>query len=169
MSVPDETIHLSLLVINDDAKIRSTIETYLVDRGHRVFLAENGPNGLKILQRESIDIVITDVKMTGMDGFEVLQEVKRLSPGTEVIIITGFKEIENAFRAIREGAFDFFTKPLKIQDLSASLQRTLRFQALRREKDRVQAQLDRLTEPSGGLSAILGAGSAVQAVKDQIR
>ena len=50
MSVPDKTIHLSLLVIDDDAKIRSTIETYLADRGHRVLLAENGPNGLKILQ-----------------------------------------------------------------------------------------------------------------------
>ncbi len=84
-------------------------------------------------------------------------------------MITGFQEIENAFRAMREGAFDFFTKPLKVQDLSASLQRTLRFQTLRREKDRVQQQLDQLQKHrAGDIQTLLGTSSAIQDIKDQI-
>ena len=111
MSTTENSVPMSVLVIDDDAKIRQALDTYLSDRGHGVHLAEAGPEGLEILQRESIDIVISDVHMPGMDGFEVLDEIQRLSPGTEVIIITGFREIENAFRAMRQGAFDFFTKP----------------------------------------------------------
>jgi len=164
-----ENITLSVLVIDDDPDIRQSIETYLVDRGHRVALAASGEDGLDILRKETVDIVITDVKMPGMDGFEVLREVQNISLQIDVIMITGFQEIENAFRAMREGAFDFFTKPLKVQDLSASLQRTVRFQTLRREKDRVQQQLDQLQKHRPeGIQTILGTSSATQTVKDQI-
>ena len=164
-----ESVTLSVLVIDDDPDIRRSVETYLNDRGHQVVLAATGEEGLDHLQKETVDIVITDVKMPGMDGFEVLREVRNLSPQIDVIMITEFQEIENAFRAMREGAFDFFTKPLKVQDLSASLQRTLRFQSLRREKEHVQQQLDNLQkEKPEGIETILGTSSATQTIKDQI-
>ena len=88
---------MSILVIDDDPEIRSSVGMFLQARGHMVYEASDGLVGVKVLRREAVDIVITDVKMPGMDGFEVLREVKRLSPDTEVIVITAFSEVEHAF------------------------------------------------------------------------
>jgi len=171
MSEPDARVEMAVLVIDDDPAVLRSIAHFLADRGHRVSQAQSGPAGLEILERDPIDMVITDVKMPGMDGFEVLREVRRISPGTEVIMVTAFGDIENAVRAMREGAFDFFPKPIKMQDLHAALQRTVRFQALRREKDRYRERLDRLgTEARQryGLSAITGKSPTIQKVRDLI-
>ena len=127
---------------------------------------------MEILQRASADIVIADIRMPEMDGFEVLREVKRVSPDTEVIMITAHGDVDGAIQAMRDGAFDFFTKPLKLRDLTASLQRTVRFQALRRENLRYRERLDRLDSESRrryGLEAIIGESSALQEVKELIR
>ena len=163
---------MSILVIDDDLEIRSSVGMFLQARGHMVYEAADGFVGVKVLRRETVDIVITDVKMPGMDGFEVLREVKRLSPDTEVIVITAFSEVEHAFRAMRDGAFDFFTKPFRVEELNASLQRTMCYQGLRREKNRMQARLDRINAESRqrfGLAAIVGESRAICAVREQIR
>lgn len=90
---------MSLLVIDDDSDVRRSIGNYLTARGHRVYLAAGGAEGLEVLRREVVDIVITDVKMPDMDGFEVLREARRISPGTEVIVITAYGDVESAVRA----------------------------------------------------------------------
>ncbi len=171
MSNRDDNIQLSILVIDDDPHILQSIEDYLKARGHRVCLADGGTKGIEVLRREAVDIVITDIKMPDMDGFQVLQEVRRLSPDTEVIMITGYGEIEAAVRSMREGAFDFFTKPLAVHDLAAALQRTVRFQGLRREKDRYRQRLDSLGvvgRQRFGLSAIIGESRAMKEVRSLI-
>ena len=107
-----------------------------------------------------------------MNGFEVLRQVQSISPETEVIVITGVQEAENAFRALREGAFDFFNKPFKVEELNAAIQRTVRYQALRKEKDRVQAKLDRMEakeREKSGLNALIGESEAVVKMKAQIQ
>ena len=78
---------MSILVIDDDPEIRSSVGMFLQARGHMVYEAADGFVGMRVLRREAVDIVITDVKMPGMDGFEVLRKVKRLSPDTEVIVM----------------------------------------------------------------------------------
>ena len=168
----DKKIPMSILVIDDDPEVRSSVGMFLQARGHMVYEASDGLVGVKVLRREAVDIVITDVKMPGMDGFEVLREVKRLSPDTEVIVITAFSEVEHAFRAMRDGAFDFFTKPFRVEELNASLQRTMRYQGLHREKNRMQARLDRINAESRqrfGLAAIVGESGAICAVREQVR
>ena len=169
----DKKIPMSILVIDDDPEILSSVGMFLQARGgHMVYEASDGLVGVRVLRREAVDIVITDVKMPGMDGFEVLREVKRLSPDTEVIVVTAFSEVEHAFRAMRDGAFDFFTKPFKVEELNASLQRTMRYQGLHREKNRMQARLDRIKAESRqrfGLAAIVGESRAICAVREQIR
>ena len=163
---------MSILVIDDDPEIRSSVGMFLQARGHMVYEAADGFVGVRVLRREAVDIVITDVKMPGMDGFEVLRKVKRLSPDTEVIVVTAFSEVEHAFRAMRDGAFDFFTKPFKVEELNASSQRTMRYQGLQREKNRMQARLDRIKAESRqrfGLAAIVGESGAICAVREQIR
>ena len=167
-----EQVSMTVLVIDDDAHIRSSIGKFLIARGHTVIEAADGEKGVEVVESQAVDIVITDVKMPGIDGFEVLRRVRSVAPETEVIVITGVQEAENAFRALREGAFDFFNKPFKVEELNAAIRRTVRYQALRKEKDRVQARLDRMEAQErerGGLSALIGESEAVVRMKAQIQ
>ena len=170
MTMTDQ-VSMTVLVIDDDAHIRSSIGKFLIARGHTVIEAANGEKGVEVLESQAVDIVITDVKMPGMDGFEVLRRMRSIASEIEVIVITGVKESENAFRALREGAFDFFSKPFKVEDLNAAIQRTVRYQVLRKETDRMQARLDRLVvqeRERSGLNAIIGESEAVVKMKAQI-
>ena len=171
MSEPEAQIELRILVIDDDPALLRSVGNYLKARGYRVYLAEGGTKGLDVLGREAVDIVITDIKMPDMDGFQVLREVRGRFPGIEVIMITAYGDIESAVRAMREGAFDFFSKPFKVEALNTALQRTVRFQTLRREKDRYRERLDRLDVEGRkryGLSAIVGNSPGIRAVRDLI-
>lgn len=167
-----DTSHtLSLLVIDDDPHLLRSIGRFLDGQGYAVALVGTAADGVAALHKETFDIVITDVRLPDKDGFEVLHEVQRLTPLTDVILITGHREIETAFRAMREGAFDFFTKPLKVEELNASLQRTLRFRALRRENRRIQQQLARVDETARqryGLPSMIGESVVMQEVKTRI-
>ena len=170
MTMTDQ-VSMTVLVIDDDAHIRSSIGKFLIARGHTVIEAANGEKGVEVVESQAVDIVITDVKMPGMDGFDVLRRVRSVAPEIEVIVITGVKESENAFRALREGAFDFFSKPFKVEDLNAAIQRTVRYQALRKETDRMQARLDLFVvqeRERSGLNAIIGESEAVVKMKAQI-
>ena len=163
---------MTVLVIDDDAHIRSSIGRFLIARGHTVIEAADGEKGIEVVESQAVDIVITDVKMPGMDGFEVLRRMRSVAPEIEVIVITGVNESENAFRALREGVFDFFTKPFKVEALQAAIRRTVRYQVLRKEKDRVQARLDRMVvqeRARRGLNAIIGESEAVVRMKAQIQ
>ena len=167
----NDQVSMTILVIDDDAHIRSSIGKFLIARGHTVIEAANGERGVEVVESQAVDIVITDVKMPGMDGFEVLWQVRSVAPEIEVIVITGVKESEHAFRALRAGAFDFFSKPFKVEDLNAAIQRTVRYQALRKETSRMQARLDHYLvqeRARSGLSAIIGESEAVVKMKAQI-
>ena len=167
----NDQVSMTVLVIDDDAHIRSSIGKFLIARGHTVIEAANGEKGVKVVESQTVDIVITDVKMPGMDGFEVLRRVRYIASEIEVIVITGVKESENAFRALRAGAFDFFSKPFKVEDLNAAIQRTVRYQVLRKETSRMQARLDHYVvqeRERSGLNAIIGESEAVVKMKAQI-
>jgi len=162
---------LRILLIDDDPAMLTSVGDYLKARGHQVHLARDGRKGLEVFKDEEPEIVITDIRMPGIDGFEVLRKVRERAPDTEVIMVTGYGEIDAAVQAMREGAFDFFTKPLKMRELAASMQRIVRFHALRQEKNRVQERLDYLeteTRERYGRTAIVGESAAVQKVRDQI-
>ena len=168
----EQQVSMTVLVIDDDAHIRTAIGKFLIARGHTVIEAANGERGVEVVESQAVDIVITDVKMPGMDGFEVLRRVRSVSPEAEVIVITGVKEAENAFRALREGAFDFFNKPFKVEELHAAIQRTVRYQVLRKEKNRVQDRLDQFVvqeRERSDLNALIGESEAIAKMKAQIR
>ncbi|MBC8412095.1 response regulator, partial [bacterium] len=82
--------------------------------GYETFIASGGREGMEIFAREDPDLVITDLMMPDMDGMEVMHLVKKASPGTEVILITGYGEYEMAVQALREGALDYLKKPIDI-------------------------------------------------------
>jgi len=167
----DKQIKMDILLIDDEPGIRNSIGGYLQDIGHNVLFAEEGQKGLGVLDKNPVDILITDVRMPKMDGFEVLQKTKKVSPNTEVIMVTAYGDINGAVRAIREGAFDFFTKPVKLRDLAASIERTTRFQMLKAEKNYYKEQMERLDgeiQNRMGLSAIIGESPSIKKVKQDI-
>ena len=90
---------MKILVIDDEASTRDLLKMSLESDGYTVFMAENGPKGLEIFARENPPVVLTDIKMPGMDGIEVLRRVKEKSPDTEVIVITGHGEMNLAVQA----------------------------------------------------------------------
>ncbi len=162
---------MRILLIDDDDDIRKSVGDYLEARNYTATRVNSGEAGLRVLQTEPIDIVITDIMMSGMDGFEVLRRVRAESPETEVIMVTGFGDIDQAVQAMREGAFDFFTKPIKMRELSASIERTVKFHALRQDRDRVRSRLERIEEAgkrSFGVEGIVGESAQIQRVCEQV-
>ncbi|MGB6278700.1 MAG: response regulator [Syntrophobacteria bacterium] len=112
-----------LLVIEDEASTRDLLKMSLESDGYTVFVAEDGPKGLEIFARENPPVVLTDIKMPGMDGIEVLRRVKEKSPDTEVIVITGHGEMNLAVQALHLEASDFINKPISDEGLSVALRR----------------------------------------------
>jgi two-component system, NtrC family, sensor kinase len=115
-------MHKILLIDDEKANVR-LLSMSLRSDGHNVVTALSGEEGLKIFQRENPALVLTDIKMPGMDGIEVLQRIKELEPDAEVIIITGHGDIDNAIEALKLGASDFISKPIRDEVLSVALQR----------------------------------------------
>jgi len=112
-----------LLLIDDEEINVRVLSMSLGSDGYEVFTATSGAKGLEIFDRENPEIVITDIKMPGMDGIEVLKRVKARDPDTEVIIITGHGDIDNAIEALKYGASDFINKPIRDEVLSIALSR----------------------------------------------
>jgi DNA-binding NtrC family response regulator len=114
-----------VLVIDDEKLKRLTLKTQLEDEGYSVEIGENAFVGLERLRSGFFDVVITDLRMPSMDGLTFLREIKKLSPETEVIMMTAYGSIENAVAAMKEGAYDYITKPFPYEELSIKLQRLM--------------------------------------------
>lgn len=112
-----------LLIIDDEEGIRRLLALSLASDGYEVFTAAGGEEGIEIFKSESPTIVLTDIKMPGIDGIEVLKQVKELSPDTEVIMITGHGDMDLAIEALKLEASDFLNKPIKDEALSVALRR----------------------------------------------
>jgi len=112
-----------VLIIDDEKPTLDMFELFLNVYGYEVLLAENGTEGLKIFKTEKPGIVFTDIKMPGMDGFAVLDQIKEDAPETEVIIMTGHGDMDLAVEALNHEATDFINKPISRRALDAALNR----------------------------------------------
>ena len=114
---------LRVLVIEDDETARKQMAKAIRKEGYEVLAAEDGRAGVDIFEKEHPEIVITDLKMPGLGGLEVMQTVKRLSPNVPVVLITAFGGVDAAILALREGVLDYLTKPLDLDQLTLVLGR----------------------------------------------
>ena len=119
----DETQATKLLLIDDEEGIRKVFSISLGREGYQVFTAASGAEGLNLFHREKPQIVITDLKMPGLDGIDVLRRIKEQSPATEVIILTGHGDMDSAIQALQLDASDFITKPVRNEALGLALRR----------------------------------------------
>ncbi len=122
-----------LLLVDDEPGIRKMMSLDLSSDGYEVFTAEDGAKGLELFDREKPSLVLTDLKMPGMDGIEVLKLIKEKSPDTEVIVITGHGDMDLAIRSLQLDASDFITKPVNSEALEVSLDRALKRLSLKAE------------------------------------
>lgn len=129
----------TVLLVDDEEGIRRVLGVAIADAGYTVVTAENGAQALDILENNDIPLIVTDIRMPGMDGLELLQKIKRSWPDSEVVMITGHGDVASAIKSLRLGAADFITKPFHDDALEISLFRAL-------EKINIREQLREYTE-----------------------
>ena len=110
-----------ILIIDDDHSYRRVLEYNLETEGYQVLSAASGEDGLAVFHEQNPDLIITDVKMSGMSGLELLQTVKKVSPSMRVIVITAFGTAENIAMAMKLGACDYITKPFNRDRLNQAV------------------------------------------------
>jgi DNA-binding NtrC family response regulator len=112
------TRKISLLIVDDEDSVRDSLFNWFIEDGYRVECAENAKKALSILESDNFDIILADIKMPGMDGLEMLRRIKSLKQDAIVIIMTAFATVDTAVQALKDGAFDYVTKPFDPDDLS---------------------------------------------------
>ena len=155
MSTDD--VGIRVLVVDDDAAIREALSRTLEKFGYEVVLAEDGQAGLDRLREGRVHILLADLQMPKVSGQELLRAAKTLAPDVEVIVITGHGSVEDAVEAMKEGAYDFITKPFKRVQLEQTIRRAAEKQTLALQNRRLQARLDELQ----GSGRIIGTSPAM--------
>lgn len=161
-----------ILVIDDNQTMREGMAVIIAKMGHKVFAAANGPEGLQIVEMNDIDIVLSDLKMEGMDGMSVLEEVKRRNPDIVVMIITAYGTIETAVQAMKKGAFDFITKPFSQEELRFRVEKANGHRQLGRAKTKLEQENEYLREKEMGgpaLDQMIGESQAIHQIKENIQ
>ena len=130
-----------ILVIDDDESLRRVLEYTLQEEGYEVFTAASGEEGLALFEERQPALVITDMKMPGLNGFQVLKEVKERSAEALVIIVTAFGEVDAAVKAMKLGAYDFITKPLSRDELKLTVGKALQLRGLSEENRQLREKL----------------------------
>lgn len=132
---------LSILIVEDGQSQREMLRGFLLSEGHTVAEAENGEAAIKSVLNGHFDLILLDYKMPGMDGLQVLKEVKRINHEIDVVIITAYGTIETAVEAIKVGAIDYITKPVEFDELQLLLERVAERRRLVRENDLLREEL----------------------------
>jgi DNA-binding NtrC family response regulator len=151
---------INILVVDDERGLCAGVEEALQREGYTVDAASDADSALKLAGRRLYNLVITDVKMPGLDGMELLRQVKARSRDTQFILMTAFATVESAVAAMKEGAYDYLPKPLDMKRLRALVLKALQFQALVAENNELRLRLQKRSEPS----PLLGESEGMRAV-----
>jgi DNA-binding NtrC family response regulator len=158
-----------LLIADDEKNTRVGLKTALelgLDRKNiDIRLAADGAEALDFLRDEPFDLVLTDLKMPKVDGYDLLKEVRRTAPFTEVIILTGHGTIENAVEAMKDGARDYLIKPVNIDELTLKVRRIFSDLEMRAENEELRAEVDKKFQ----MDQLIGQSEPMQKVFQQIR
>ncbi len=158
-------MRFTILVVDDEKNIREGLGEYLRLDGYDVTLAADGKEGVLAADRGDVDLVVTDLRMPGLSGGELLKHVASRYPSVPVIVLTGHGTVEDAVDAMRNGAYDFITKPVNLDHLSILVKRALE----RRELARRNEELLEEVESQRRTSTIVGKTQAISRVFDLVR
>src|SRR3954470_5274045 len=155
----------TLLLVDDEPANLDSLERIFAREGYKTQRAETGAAALAALRDKPADVVLTDLMMPGMSGQELLRAVKAVAPDAEVVLMTAYGTVEAAVSAMKDGAYDFLTKPLKRHAVLKSVAQALEKRRLVRENRQLKAKLAGL----GGQTSIIGQSPALRATLDVIR
>jgi DNA-binding NtrC family response regulator len=133
--------HHRILVVDDEEQMRDLLAKVLERKGYQVAVSADGSEALALLEREPVDLVVTDVRMPGLDGMEALRAIRELNPETIVLIMTGFGSIDQAVQAVKDGAYDYINKPFKIDEMLLTIEKALEERRLRHEVTTLRQEL----------------------------
>ena len=131
----------TILVVDDEPNYLIILAEILRDEGFEVFTAQNGEKALEIARTTDLDLVLTDMQMPVMGGMELLRQVKTINRNLPVIMLTAYGEVEKAVAAMREGAFNYLTKPFKNDELIANITKAVEHYSLLRENIRLRSEV----------------------------
>ena len=151
-----------VLVVDDDDNLRWVLQTQLEQMGYATATAADGAAALERIDKDPPALVLTDLKMPGMSGMELLERVRRDYPEVPVLIMTAFGTIQSAVQAMRAGAYDYLTKPIDYDELALSVSRVLEHFRLVQEVQGLRASLDR----KYGFENIIGHSKELLSVLD---
>ena len=140
----------AILVIDDEERVRQGCRKVLARDGYEVTIAASGEVGLKLIERQHFDIILLDLMMPSLSGFDVLAHVKTLHPDTVIIVISGYATVENSIEAMKRGAFDFIPKPFSPEQLRVLIKKAIEYtramQDIADEKSRMRVLINLLTD-----------------------
>jgi DNA-binding NtrC family response regulator len=153
-----DTAKHSILVVDDDRAMREMVVALLEDEGHDAIGAEGADAAVECLRERDFDVVISDIRMPGRSGIEMLGELREIRPDTPVILMTAFGSIDSAVEAMQAGAFDYVTKPFKRDAILVRLERALEHRSLEQENRRLRRAVDR----TSSFGELLGTSTAMR-------
>jgi DNA-binding NtrC family response regulator len=155
---------ISILVVDDEESVRDSLSLWFTEDGYRVECADNAKKALLILESGNFDIILTDLKMPGMDGLELLQRIKTLNKDSIIIVMTAFATVDTAVKALKEGAFDYVTKPFDPDDLSHLIRNATRQISLAYENETLKKRVDSLES----VEDLIGKSEAIKKVLKEV-
>jgi DNA-binding NtrC family response regulator len=154
-----------VLVVDDEPMVCLSLTNWLEEENYSAKAVEDGPKAVAAFREENWDVVLLDLRMPGMDGMEVLKQIKEISPHTVVIMMTAYASIQSAVQAMKEGAYDYIVKPLDVDQLSLMLKRIVEHQQLITENILLRKRLTEQYE----FEDIIGKSDAMQSVFEMIK
>ena len=163
---------LSILIADDESIVHTTIGDYLKDVGHHIDHAYDGQSAFKMIQEKDYDLALVDIRMPKMDGLQILEKVQTVCPELSVIIITAHGTVESVIQALRQGADDFLTKPVKFIDLDAVIEKSIRIRKLRKGQRHLRETIRGLQNAENLRTSnrtLIGMSESTQKVREMIR
>ncbi len=151
-----------ILVVDDEQSMREFLDIMLKKEGYKVSLASNGEEVLKLIEKDIFDLVLLDIRMPKMDGIAVLKKIKATSPETVVIMITAYASADTAIKAMKEGAYDYITKPFKVEEIKLIIKNALEKKTLQKEN----ILLKQMVKDRYHFENIIGQSPKMQALYD---
>jgi len=154
-----------ILVVDDEKSIRDSLKMILSDEGYEVKSAGDGEEALNLINEENFDVIISDIKMPGVDGMELLTKASKVSPETFFIIMTAYASVNTAVDALRHGAFDYLIKPVEFDDLLIRVKRLLDYKQISLENKMLRQR----TVEEGDFSHIIGKSEPMKKIFNLIK
>lgn len=167
-AVPPRSVPLRILLVDDERIVDRSLGDFLRDRGHEVTYCDSARKALEAFRREEFAVVITDIRMPGLDGIGLLEQIREIAPDAAVIIITGHGDLDAAVAALRAGAADFLQKPLDLRMVTLALERVSRLRELRRLHDSLAAELRQTGGVRPSADAMVGRSASIRRAREAV-